>query len=75
MDGNQQTSQKEQSNRPQQLLYLVGNLQRIVIGRQSNVRLLLTVGADQCVDLGHLNIVKGLDSSLDLEEQTKTVKH
>ena len=45
---------------------LVGNIQSVVIGRQSHVCLLLAIRSDEGVDLGSLHIVELLDRVLDL---------
>lgn len=40
---------------------LVGNIQSIIVWRQSNVSFLLTIGAVKCVDFGHIDIIQFLD--------------
>mmetsp|Transcript_108 Transcript_108/g.302 ORF Transcript_108/g.302 Transcript_108/m.302 type:complete len:200 (-) Transcript_108:163-762(-) len=45
---------------------LVGNIKRIVVGRQAHVRLLQAVGPDQRVDLRGLDLVHAADSLRDL---------
>ena len=45
---------------------LVGNIQSIIVGRQSNVRFLLAIGAVKCVDFGHIDIVQLLDGRANL---------
>ena len=45
---------------------LVGNIQSVVVGGQTHVGLLLPVGTDQGVDLGHVDVVQLLDCSLNL---------
>jgi len=37
---------------------LVGNVQGIVVARQAHIGLLLAIGADEHVDLGHLDVVE-----------------
>ena len=44
----------------------VGNVQRIVVGGETHIRLLLAVGADQGVHLGHVDVVQLLHRRLDL---------
>lgn len=44
----------------------VGNVQSIVVRRQSDIRFLLSMGPGQGVDLGHVNVVERLHSLFDL---------
>jgi hypothetical protein len=45
---------------------LVGNIKSISVSGQTDISLLLTVGSDESVDLGSVNIIKLLDGILDL---------
>lgn len=45
---------------------LVGYIQRIIVWSKTDISLLLTIGPDQCVHLGHINIIQLLDSLFDL---------
>ncbi|CAN7981733.1 unnamed protein product [Ixodes pacificus] len=45
---------------------LVGHVERVVVGSQPHVGLLLSIGPDERVDFGHIDVIQLLHSRLDL---------
>merc|ERR1719219_1171681 len=44
----------------------VGNIESIIVGSQSDISFLVSLGSDQGVDLGHVDVVEFLHGQLDL---------
>ena len=47
-------------------MIFVGNIQSVIVRSQSDICLLLSIGPDQGVDLGHINVLELFHSLFDL---------